>query len=235
MDRIRWIIFAVVCVGILGALIATSGGNPPDVSAMNENAVISEGPIADHVYGNPKAKIVLIEYGDFQCPGCASAYPNVKQIKERYKGDLAFIFRNLPLTSIHPNALAAATAAEAAGRQGKFFEMHDKLYENQKSWEAASADSRGAIFEGYARELGLDIDRYTRDLTSKEVKQKIDRDRALSRKARADSTPTFVLNGLQLKTDNWNSEAALNTTIRTALTRAGVKLPEDGDGSTPNS
>lgn len=115
MDRIRWIIFAVVSVGLLAALFMTANRNQPDVSNLADSAVISEGPIPDRVYGNRAAKVVLIEYGDFACTGCKSAYDYVKQVKEAYKGDLAFVFRNLPLTTLHPNALAAATAAEAAG------------------------------------------------------------------------------------------------------------------------
>lgn len=197
------------------------------MSNVNENAVINEGPISDRVYGKRDAKVVLIEYGDFACPGCANAFPDVSKIKEEYKDNLAFVFRNLPLTSIHPNALAAATAAEAAGQQGKFFEMHDKLYQNQTNWDRISADQRSGVFEGYARELSLNIDRYRSDVTSDAVKQKIERDRALARKAQADATPTFILNGQKLDETKWNTFEAFNQTIRNALTRAGVQLPEE--------
>src|SRR5699024_4048070 len=89
------------------------------------------GHIADHVRGNPDAKVVLVEYGDYQCPGCAGIAPALNTIADRYSEDLAFVFRNFPLSSIHPNAKVAAATAEAAGLQGKFWEMHDKLYQEQ--------------------------------------------------------------------------------------------------------
>ena len=120
MSKKTWIVFAVVCVGIIAGLVFLSRGNKIDVSNIDEWQIqpVKElnGNIADHVYGNKNAKVVMIEYGDFQCPGCGTAAPAIKSVAEKYKDNIAFVFRNFPLYSLHPNALAAATAAEAAGR-----------------------------------------------------------------------------------------------------------------------
>src|SRR6478672_343329 len=132
MTRSRWIIFVLICVVTLGGLVLLSKKDTVNVDKEDPTKAVSEtaSSIGDHVYGNKAAKVVLIEYGDFQCPGCGGAFPQLKTIKETYKDQIAFIFRDFPLTTIHPNALAAATAAESAGLQGKFWEMHDMLYEN---------------------------------------------------------------------------------------------------------
>lgn len=105
--------------------------------------------------------------------------------------------------------------------------MHDTLYENQRDWDRLGAQQRGAVFEGYARDIGLDIEKYRADLDSDAVRQKIERDRALARKVQADSTPTFILNGRELPAEEWYGFEALNKTVRTALTEAGVALDED--------
>jgi len=125
VSRNTWIIFIVICVAILGGLIFLSRQDRADVGEVNTNSIVAaseaNGNIGDHVYGSTEGKVLLIEYGDFQCPACASAYPILKEIKEEYKDDLTFIFRNNPITQIHPNAKAAAAAAEAAGLQGKYW------------------------------------------------------------------------------------------------------------------
>lgn len=226
MDRTRWIIFAVIVAVVVGGLFFVSKGNDVDVSGVDAGKVITEGEFKDNIYGSQSGKVTLVEYGDFQCPGCGSAYPSVKALKEKYEGQLTFVFRNFPLTNIHPNALAAATAAEAAGRQGKFWQMHDLLFERQTSWQNAGVDSREGVFQNYARELGLDIERFKRDLGSEEVAKRITYHRALANKVGADSTPTFTLNGRQLENDEWNSAEALEKTITDALKKAG--LPVEG-------
>lgn len=220
MTRARWIIFAIICLGIVLGLFLFPKSNRVDVSKVDPAKVEQQGPMADQIYGNADAKTVLIEYGDFQCPGCGAAYPAIKEIKEKYKEDLAFVFRNLPITSAHPNALAAATAAEAAGKQGKFWQMHDKLFENQQMWEMASIESRTTTFEGYAREVGLNIDQYKTDLTNEEVSKKINRDRALANKVGANSTPTFVLDGKKLDGAAWQDKAKFEKLITDAINKA---------------
>lgn len=192
MTKTRWIIFAVICALALGALIIFAKKDKVNVDNIDPAQIIT-GDNGDHVFGNKDAKVVLFEYGDFQCPGCGGAYPQLKTITEKYKNQVAFVFRNMPLTTIHPNAFAAATAAEAASLQGKYWEMHDKLYETQNDWSSASATARTDIFAGYANELGLNVDKFKADLTSKTVSDKISRDRAIANKLNVDSTPTIYV------------------------------------------
>jgi len=233
MDKIRWIIFGVVCVLVLGGLVFLANRDKKDVSDINANSIIASenGSIGDRVYGNKDAKVVLFEYGDFQCPSCGAAFPKIKTIKETYKDQIAFVFRNFPLTSIHPNALAASSAAEAAGQQGKFWEMHDALYENQNSWSSASTDSRNDIFEQYAQAIGLKMDQYRTDLTSKAVADKIARDRAIGGKIKVASTPTFYL-GDELVNSEVNANVVngdgseLTKLIDAKLKAAGVEPPK---------
>ena len=209
MTKKNWIIFAVISVVILGGLVYLSGRNRVDVSSVEPNSILTpsdqSGNIGDHVYGNKNSKVQLIEYGDFQCPGCGSVHPTVQSIKEKYKDDIAFVFRNFPLTSIHPNALVAAATAEAAGKQGKYWQMHDKLYTQQDTWSNATINDRTNVFSGYASEVGLDIDRYNKDLTDPNITKKINFDLALGKDQGVTSTPTFYLNGRELDQDTWGT------------------------------
>ena len=143
-----------------------------------------------------KSRVVLVEYGDFQCPACGQYYPLVKQVKEKYGDKMVFQFRNFPLSQIHQNAMAAHRAAAAASNQGKFWEMHNALYESQKSWESSSSPS--TYFEGLAQQLGLDMTKYKQDAASAAVNDIINADVAAGQKLGADSTPTFVINGKKI-------------------------------------
>lgn len=207
MSKSRWIIFGVVCVLVLGGLILLANKDKKDVSSIDPTQIIAstDTEIGDHVYGNKASTVVVFEYGDFQCPSCGGAFPQLKTIKETYKEQIAFVFRNFPLTSIHPNALSAATSAEAAGLQGKFWEMHDALYLNQNSWSSASTKDRNDIFASYAGSVGVNVDQYTKDLTSKKVADKIARDRAIGKKVGVDSTPTVFIGS-----DKMDSEVISN-------------------------
>ena len=200
MTKTKWAIFAAICILTIGGLVFFARRDSVNVDQIDPNKAVSESAseIGDHVYGNKSSSVVIIEYGDFQCPGCGGAYPQLKTIKEEYKDKIAFIFRNFPLTTIHPNALAASTAAEAAGLQGKFWEMHDKLYENQDAWTSISASERSGIFIGYARDIGLDTTKFEQDLRDSRVSEKISRDRALGSRIGVNSTPTVYVNGQKL-------------------------------------
>ncbi len=197
MDKWRWLIFGGICVLIFGLVIFT---REPSVPFNGDPASVVEG---DHVYGdNRDAKVVFIEYGDFQCPGCSSLYRAMKvaDFKNVYKDKIAFVFRHMPLTAIHPNAKAAAAAAEAAAEQGKFWEMHDALYDNQAEWENASANTRSSFFEKYASSIRLDIAKFKEALGSKTVSERIQRDATAAEKGGVEkSTPALVLNGKALK------------------------------------
>lgn len=224
MNKVGWIIFSAVVVVVLGGLIAWARiANPPvDLSGFNNASIIpaaeQNGNIADHKKGSAADKVVLIEYGDYQCPSCGAAYPNLNTIMKEYGDDVTFVFRNFPLTTIHPNALAAAATAEAAGLQGKFWEMHDKLYENKDDWSSANTNQRTSLFNGYASSLGLDSAKFTADLTSTRVKQKIDFDMALGKSVGTSATPTFFLNGEKL------DETSANGIVRGNLDPIRAKL-----------
>ncbi len=225
MTKSRWIIFALLCLGILGLIVFTNKKEATSSYNGDATKVITEGPIADHVFGSDAGKVVLVEYADFQCPGCESVFPLMKEVKEKYKDNLTFVFRNLPLTTIHPNALAAATAAEAAGLQGKFFEYHDLLYQNQSQWKDAPVSDRTKTFEGYASQLGLDTNKFKTDLTNPDITAKINRDRATASKQGFNSTPTLMLNGQKVSQADTFDKDKLIKLINDEYEKAGLKPP----------
>ncbi len=195
MTRTRWIVFVVLCVAVLGGLVMLSKKDNVDVSGQDPMKVVdgTSTSIGDHTFGKTDAKVVVTEYADFQCPACGAAHPQIKTIRELYKDTVLFVFRNFPLTTIHPNALAASTAAEAAGLQGKFWEMHDKLYETQDDWSSIDSAKRTDVFAGYAKDLGLNVEQFKTDLSDSRVSDKISRDRALATRLNVDSTPTVYV------------------------------------------
>jgi len=204
MSKVAWIIFSAVIVIILGGLVVYSRMSNPsvDVGSTDTNSVIAaseqNGQIGDHVFGNPDSKVVFIEYGDFQCPSCGGAFKPIQEATEQYKDDVAFIFRNFPLTSIHPNARVAAAAAEAAGLQDKYWEMHDLLYTEQDAWSSLNGDQRTDVFVNFAGQIGLDTAKFRTALASAEVNRKISFDQAIGNKLGVNSTPTMYLNGEKL-------------------------------------
>ena len=230
MSKKTWIIFAAVCVVLLTGLVLISSKDKIDVSGVDagkiQKANVQSGDIADHVYGKADSKVVLIEYGDYQCPGCGSAYPNVKAVTEKYKDQVAFIFRNFPITSLHPNARVAAAVAESAGLQGKFWEMHNKLYETQSSWETLNSSERTDFFVNYAKQLGLNTDTFKTDLASAKVNQKISYDQAIGKKINVNATPTFYLNGKCLDQSSWSDQDKLDATIVAEMKNNGIAVPE---------
>lgn len=199
MTKKTWIIFAAICVAIIGGLIYLSRSSKIDVSAINPETIQpaskQSGNIADNTFGNMNSGVVLMEYGDYQCPGCGSSSSAIKQITEKYKDKLGFVFRHFPLYTIHPNAYAAAAAAESAGLQGKYWEMHDKLYQDQNAWNQLTGANRTDYFVTLAISLGLNGDKLRSDLTNDAIKQKIDFNRAIGEKAGVTGTPAFYLNG----------------------------------------
>jgi protein-disulfide isomerase len=204
MNKVGWIIFSIVVVGLLGGLVIwTRVTNPSvDVSNIDSNKVLvasaESGNIADHVEGKADSNVILVEYGDYQCPSCGGAYPNVNTLMDEYGDRIALVFRNFPLTSIHPNAKAAAAAAESAGLQGKYWEMHNILYENQNSWSSLDTSKRTDAFVAYAERLDIDIEKFKTELSSDGVNSKISFDMELGKAQNASATPTFFLNGEKL-------------------------------------
>ena len=201
-------IMAVILVGV-GVLVAY-------VNQTSNNIVVTQEKLIrenSHIRGEGEVKIV--EFGDYQCPACSQAHPVTKQILQDFEGKVAFVYRNFPLPRLHPNARAAAEAAEAAGAQGKFWEMHDKLYETQEQWSVLP-DPVGT-FVKYATDLGLDATKFKEDVTNEANKERIDSDQSDGYNVGVSGTPTFFVNGRQQKNFDYSSlksaiEAELNNT-----------------------
>ncbi len=170
----------------------TSGASP--YAPLGSTAPGAEPP---HARGAANAQVTLEEFGDYQCPPCGALHRELKKIESEYSGRLRLIFRHYPITDRHKNALLAAQAAEAAGAQNKFWEMHDRIYETQPDW--AETDSARATFVKYARELKLDAERFTRDLDSIETNSRINADRQRAQVVGVMGTPTLFINNRQLK------------------------------------
>lgn len=182
--------------GILLIVVALLAG--VFVLTKDEAASPSNGnQTSNHAQGAGDKGVTLIEYGDLQCPACKSYFPIIKQVKKTYGDDIKFVFRHFPLVQIHSHAFVAARAAEAAGLQGKFFQMHDLLYENQDSWSQLSDPTQA--FEQYARQLKLDVDQFKQDTQSEQVSATINADLAEAKATGATSTPTFVINGERIE------------------------------------
>jgi protein-disulfide isomerase len=187
-------------LGILGAIIvifvaifAINQNSSSDSSGGGSNS--SGAQPTTHIQGDNAKSVTFMEYGDYECPICEAYYLPVKQAVAPLLPDIHFQFRNLPLSAIHQNAFAGARAAEAAGLQGKYWEMHDKLYENQSQW--ASLSTPQDSFNQYAKELGLNVDQFKKDYISSKVNDTINADLAEFNKTGQDkATPTFFINGV---------------------------------------
>jgi len=150
----------------------------------------------NHVEGDLTSKVTLVEYGDYECPVCESYFTTVQQVEEKYNTQIKFQFRNLPLVSIHPNAFAGARAAEAADLQGKFWQMHDMLYESQDWQDWSTSSNPDPYFWSYASELGLNLAKFKTDFASTEVNNRIQADLdAFAKTGEEEATPSFFLNG----------------------------------------
>lgn len=144
---------------------------------------------SDHIDGQPTAKVTLVEFGDYECPMCGNAYPSIKEVQNAMGQNLRFVFRNFPISTIHPHAELAAEAAESAAAQGKFWEMHDILYENQDRLDVDSLLL-------YASTLGLNQTRFAEDLQGRKFQQKVKRDFMNGIESGVNGTPTFFINGV---------------------------------------
>jgi protein-disulfide isomerase len=158
---------------------------------------------ADHIEGSFEAAVTLVEYGDYECPYCGAAYPVIKQIQRKMGKQLRFVFRNFPLTNMHPFAEISAEAAEAASAQGKFWQMHDALYENQE------ALSEEMIFT-LGPKIGLDMKIFTKDMESRTFKDKVRKDFMGGVKSGVNGTPTLFINGERFD-QNFDGELLLET------------------------
>lgn len=167
---------------------------------------------ADHSQGRKNAPLVLVEYGDYECPHCGRAHPIVKQVQQALGDELMIVFRNFPLAEIHSHAMRAACAAEAAGLQGQFWQMHDLLFENQDRLDDASLSAYGAS-------LDLDMDKFIEDANSEAVLARIAADIESGARSGVNGTPTFFANGVRVD-GAWDYDGLLFALRQTTLHRA---------------
>lgn len=175
-----WIITAGVLVLLFLALRGSAGS--PVEEGNDPNA---------HIKGNPESSVVLIEYSDFECPACASIYPVIERLAN--ETDVRIEYRHFPLVQIHPYATLAAQATEAAALQGKFWDMHDVIFNTQSEW--ARLDNAEPFFISLADSIGIDTEKFEADLHSSEVKAAVTEDARRASRLRLPGTPSFILNG----------------------------------------
>lgn len=204
---VTWSIVGLVIAGVIALIIvggnrSATGGTVPAVGDQ------------DFIRGPKSAPVTVIEYSDFQCPACAAYFPILKGLEQKYGEKVAFVYRHYPLTTIHQYAQLAAQAATAASLQGKFWEMHDLLFERQNSWSKAGNVKQTMI--DYANELKLDVAKFTTDLDSGPVKDRVSSDVNAGNAAGISSTPTFYLNGTKINNPGVN-ETEFSKLIDAAL------------------
>jgi protein-disulfide isomerase len=226
------IILAVLGVALGSAWYLRRAVNPPAGNSGSGGSSSSSGtstrptvstitaPGAEppHTKGPANAPVTLEEFGDFECPPCAQFHPILNTMHNEFGDRLRIIFREYPLVPTHQHALYAASAAEAAGLQGKFWEMHHKLYENQKTWHEAF-DVR-PIFEDYAKQIGLDIERFRRDINADVVARRITEDGKRGRSLNLKGTPSVFMNGREVPFETIMDAGRLRNAINAELANA---------------
>ncbi len=215
------IIAAVLIAAFVGGAALYKKMKPAETqTAAPKPGTVTIAPGADppRVRGLTSAPVVIEEFGDFECPPCGLLHPLIKEIEQEYGNKLSVVFRHNPLTQMHKHAYDAARAAEAAGLQGKFWEMHDMIYEKQAEWDVAP-DSR-AVFTGYARTLSLDVDRFTRDMVGDIASSRVMLDMRRAKSMGVTGTPTLFLNGKMLPAEQMTREG-LRSAINAALKEKG--------------
>jgi protein-disulfide isomerase len=205
---LKKLLVILAIVGLIGGVWWLTGDktNAPGEDSKKESA---------NTYGTGSSGVELVEFGDFQCPTCGAFYPIVKEVKEKYKDKITFRFRHFPLQTIHPNARAAHRAGEAASKQGKFWEMHDKLYESQQSWTSSS--NPASFFEELATQIGLNLDQFKNDVASSEVNSIINNDVNLGGSLNVSGTPTFFLDGKEVEFIDVNTVEKMSAVLDAAI------------------
>jgi protein-disulfide isomerase len=221
MTRNFWIAIVIIVLILVGVFTFTSksnnGGSSDKLTAT------------EHIEGEGKDDVTLVEYGDYQCPYCGEYFSTVKQVVATYNTEITFQFRNFPLTSLHPNAFAGARAAEAAGIMGKFWQMHDLLYtQNQAYYDSNGADAGWIgttnpepIFVQDAESLGLNSQKFQQLYVSDQVNNLVTADENAGNALGIDATPTFYLDGKQIQVDD--SVSAFETLINDAIAQKAGK------------
>jgi protein-disulfide isomerase len=192
-DKVLMILGGITLIVVIaiGVIIAKAPRpNQPVVDSLpSELLQLAD---SERVWGNDNAPVTLIEYSDFQCPACKVYYPMLSKLKEDYPDKVRIVFRHFPLT-IHKNARIAARASEAANVQGKFWQMHDRLFETQEDWSELSDPKEK--FKAYAIDIELDVDKFMVDLENSEFDTKVQNDVVSGNTLKVNATPTFYING----------------------------------------
>ncbi len=206
----------ILCFVVIG--LSSRGSSTSSAIGSTD---LSKYPVtaSDHILGNLNAKVIVVEYGDFQCPACASYASLLKQTFQMYKGDVAIVFRHYPLVEIHNNAIAGAMAAEAASLQGKFFEMLDTLYANQNDWATSARPEEKYLI--YAKAIGLDTNKFQADLKSSVSENIVKVGREQAKALGLSGTPSLFINGKLIPLPA--SGAEFQKTIDDALNLANAK------------
>lgn len=214
-------------VGIIVAVVGFLVFTQPSEQAAGE--------VSEHKIGAGTTGVTLLEYGDFQCPGCAQYYSVLREVKDYYGDKITFQFRNFPLESIHKNARAAARAAEAANMQGKFWEMHNILFETQTQWQDTSDPIN--TFMGYAEKIGIEnLDKFKEDYKSSAVSSIITADLQAGREVGVESTPTFFIDGKKLDpSPSATPEAFIEIIDAQIAEKTGQKPEGQEQPAAPNS
>lgn len=199
MKKAAWIAITVAFFGgIIWLSMSGSGsGSKQESTVPNELLTIASD---DYAVGPATAPVTLVEYLDFECEACGAYFPLVKQLEQEFPNDIRVVRRYFPLPG-HKNGMTAALAVEAAARQGKYEEMHDLLFTEQKNWGEKPAPTP-EVFEGYAQQIGLDLAKFKEDVTSQSVKDRVQRDFNSGNKLGNNGTPTFFLNGKKISNPN---------------------------------
>src|SRR5262245_13051461 len=197
----------------------SSSASPPAMPTSSSTVASPNKPVITPEgwsKGNTSAKTVLVEFGDFQCPSCAAARLKVDNVLKKFEKDLKVVFKQYPMPNIHRNAMVAAQASEAAGKQMKFWEMYELLFARQNEW--VNVPDALTFYLKYAAELNLDVERFRQDMLNGEIRNKIFRDLLEGQVAQVRSVPSFFLNGtmLQAVKSDAECEELIAQAIRTA-------------------
>jgi len=216
-----FIIIGVVALGTLGSGAMLYRVKRPHLLTIPEDKIVSEKNNSEsiHIRGNPDAPVTLEEFGDFQCPPCGSIAGFIDELVKEYDPRLRVVFRNFPLPN-HNHAREAALAAEAAGLQGRFWEMHDLLYREQAVW--SKADNVPELFNGYAGMIGLNLDQFKKDMDGEKTKARVDSDHERGDSLGVQSTPSVFINNRQVG-PNDRTPDGLRDTINAALKEKSTK------------
>ena len=190
------IVIAVLIAGGAALYMSKQSSQVPETSAASPNANANEPTGGGRTRGPQNAPVTLTEFGDYECPSCGYYAPVVLELLHRFPTQLKLEFHHYPLVGIHQWAMPAALAAEAAGDQGKFWEMHDLLYQNQAKWSRST--NAETDFVAYAGQLGLNVNQFMQSMHSPAVQQRVLQDVVRARDANLNETPTFFINGQKL-------------------------------------